>query len=155
MARAARREGESDEAMDRRLRSQYVDVCRFLLPAASLANVGMTVNARVLENVIRKMLSHRLMEGREIGEQAKAVARAEVPTLVKYAEAAPYLVDTIAELSQLDVPVAHETGEDFCTLVDYDLDGEENIGGGPLSFWRHGDERGPKLCAGLIRTSLQ
>ncbi|HEY5984589.1 MAG TPA: FAD-dependent thymidylate synthase, partial [Anaerolineales bacterium] len=87
IARAARRENESDDALDRRLRSQYVDVCRFLLPAASLANVGMTANARVLENVIRKMLSHELAEVREIGEQVKMVARAEIPTLVKYAEA--------------------------------------------------------------------
>ncbi len=36
------REGESDAAWDRRIRSVYVDVCRFLLPAASLANVGLT-----------------------------------------------------------------------------------------------------------------
>ncbi len=40
LQRAQRRENESDEALDRRVRSQYVDVCRFLLPAASLANVG-------------------------------------------------------------------------------------------------------------------
>ena len=64
LERAERRENETDEALDRRLRSQYVDVCRFLLPAASLANVGMTANARVLENVIRKMLSHGLAEVR-------------------------------------------------------------------------------------------
>src|SRR5512138_1703635 len=99
LSRAQRKPGESDEAMDRRLRSQYVDVCRFLLPAASLANVGMTANARVLENMIRKLLSHRLMEVREIGEQAKSVARAEIPTLVKYAEAVPYLSETVDELS--------------------------------------------------------
>lgn len=141
MARAQRREGESDEAMDRRLRSQYVDVCRFLLPAASLANVGMTANARVLENVIRKMLSHRLMEVREIGEQAKAAALAEVPTLVKYADAAAYLVDTVAELSEMNTPVEAGAETDFCTLVDYDADGEERVlaaslyrfGGVPMS----------------------
>ncbi len=87
-----RRENESDEALDRRVRSQYVDVCRFLLPAASLANVGMTANARILENAIRKMLSHELAEVRGIGEEVKAVAKAEVPTLVKYADAVPYLL---------------------------------------------------------------
>ena len=32
---ARRRENESDEAYDRRIRSQYVDSCRFLLPAAT------------------------------------------------------------------------------------------------------------------------
>src|SRR5512143_1708221 len=127
LARAQRKPGESDEALDRRLRSQYVDVCRFLLPAASLANVGMTANARVLENVIRKMLSHQLMEVRSIGEQVKSVATAEVPTLVKYADAVPYLVETVAELDGLHAGDAANKSVDACTLVDYDHDGEERV----------------------------
>ncbi len=127
MARAKRKEGETDEALDRRIRSQYVDVCRFLLPAASLANVGMTANARVLENVIRKMLSHQLKEVREIGEQAKSVAQAEVPTLVKYADASAYLKGTIEELNALKADAEEGGKQDFCTLVDYDADGEERV----------------------------
>ena len=90
VGRTPRREQETDEALDRRIRSQYVDACRFLLPAAALANVGMTANARVLEHAIRKMLSHELQEVRDIGEQVKSVAQQEVPTLVKYADAVPY-----------------------------------------------------------------
>jgi thymidylate synthase ThyX len=127
MKRAERRPGESDEAMDRRLRSQYVDVCRFLLPAASLANVGMTANARVLENVIRKMLSHGLAEVREIGQQVKDVAKSEVPTLVKYAEAVPYLSETAAELSRLQSDSRDRGPFDPCVLVDYDREGEERV----------------------------
>ncbi|MGE5073168.1 MAG: FAD-dependent thymidylate synthase [Anaerolineae bacterium] len=126
LARAQRRPGESDEAMDRRLRSQYVDVCRFLLPAASLANVGMTANARVLESMIRKMLSHRLMEVREIGEQVKTVATSEVPTLVKYADAVPYLSETVADLDEMRPDIANG-GSEACTLIDYDRDGEKKV----------------------------
>ena len=100
LERFPRRENEKDEAWDRRIRSKYVDVCRFILPAASLANVGMTANARVLENMIRKMLSHELAEVREIGEKVKEVAKAETPTLVKYADAVPYLVETIKEIHE-------------------------------------------------------
>src|SRR5512138_3936063 len=85
LERFPRRPDEKEEAWDRRIRSKYVDVCRFLLPAASLANVGMTANARVLENMIRKMLSHELAEVRQIGERVKEVALSETPTLVKYA----------------------------------------------------------------------
>ncbi|MGZ6316979.1 MAG: FAD-dependent thymidylate synthase [Anaerolineales bacterium] len=127
LSRAQRRENESDEALDRRLRSQYVDVCRFLLPAASLANVGMTANARVLESTIRKLLSHSLAEVREIGATVKAVAKSEIPTLVKYADAVPYLVETGIALDGLNVPVAAHQLVDFCTLVDYDRDGEEKV----------------------------
>ena len=119
-----RREDETDEAYDRRIRSQYVDACRFLLPAASLANLGMTANARVLESAIRKMLSHPLAEVRQVGEEIKRVARAEAPTLVKYAEAVPYLVETGEEFQH----EGHQ-GErgDWCTLIDYDRDGETKV----------------------------
>ncbi len=131
MSRTERRPDEADEALDRRVRSQYVDVCRFLLPAASLANVGMTVNARALENTIRKMLSHPLAEVRDIGAQVKAVALEEIPTLVKYAEAVPYLSHIGGELGRLGssagVPDEASPSRDWCRLVDYDRDGEDKI----------------------------
>lgn len=128
-----RREGEKDEAWDRRIRSQYVDVCRFLLPASALANVGMTANGRVLENAIRKWRSAPLAEVREIGETVKTVSQAEIPTLVKYAEPVPYLIESGEELGKLgnweigktNLPISQST--DWCTLVDYDEKGEERI----------------------------
>ena len=134
--RFPRRENEKDEAWDRRIRSKYVDVCRFLLPAASLANVGMTANARVMENTIRKLLSHELMEVREIGGKVKEVSRAETPTLVKYAEAVPYVVETIKEFGESDTSISSlmqrieglETGAgEWCKLVYYDRDGERRV----------------------------
>jgi thymidylate synthase ThyX len=124
----AQHEGEKDESWDRRIRSQYVDVCRFLLPAAALANVGVTANGRVLENAIRKWRSSPLTEVREIGETVKDVAQAEIPTLVKYAEAVPYLIETGPELSSIvnrQSPAIES--EDWCELVDYDKDGQERV----------------------------
>ena len=125
---APRREAESEEAWDRRIRSQYVDVCRFLLPAASLANVGMTANGRVLESAIRKWRSSSLAEVREIGETVRTAAAAEIPTLLKYADSLPYLTETSLELTQLasDFGQMPETQE-WCELVDYDRDGEQRI----------------------------
>jgi len=127
VGRAPRRPNESDEAWDRRVRSQYVDTCRFILPAASLANVGMTANARALENAIRKMLSHSLAEVRQIGERMKEVAKGEVPTLVKYAEAVPYLVETTQEFANRKSEITNRKSDDWCTLIDYDKDGEKKI----------------------------
>jgi len=131
LERFPRRENEKDEAWDRRVRSKYVDVCRFILPAASLANVGMTANARVLENMIRKMLSHELKEVREIGEKVKEVALGETPTLVKYADRVPYLVETINEFSvtlpSYPLSDGQVVEDDWCTLISYDKDGEKKI----------------------------
>ena len=136
LERFPRRENEKEEAWDRRIRSKYVDVCRFILPAASLANVGMTANARVLENMIRKMLSHELAEVRQIGEKVKEVALGETPTLVKYADAVPYLVETTKDFEGRDNyegrPVWSETGSgftgnDWCTLIGFDKNAEKKV----------------------------
>ncbi|GAB4426001.1 MAG: FAD-dependent thymidylate synthase [Anaerolineales bacterium] len=126
-----RRENESDASYDRRIRSRYVDVSRFILPAAALANVGMTANGRVIENAIRKWLSSPLAEVREIGETVKQVAQGELPTLVKYADVVEYLVEVPLQLSSFSqkmgrVPQRGE-GEDWCTLIDYDQDGENKV----------------------------
>jgi thymidylate synthase ThyX len=121
--------GENDARWDRRVRSQYVDVCRFLLPAASLANVGMTINARALEHAIQKMLSDPLAEIRAMGTEIKQVAQAEVPTLVKYADAVPYLqnvaVDLNAQASRIQP--ATQSPEDWCRLVSSDPMAEVHI----------------------------
>ena len=122
-----RRENEKDEAWDRRIRSKYVDVCRFILPAASLANVGMTANARVLENMIRKMLSHELAEVREIGARVKEVAKSEAPTLVKYADAVPYLMETMQEIGKLETRDLKSSHWEWCSVIDYDGEGEKKV----------------------------
>jgi thymidylate synthase ThyX len=123
-----RKEGESESRWDGRIRSKYVDNCRFLLPAASLANVGVTANARVLESAIRKMLSHPLAEVREVGAGVKDVARAEVPTLVKYADEVPYQAQTAAALAEAAevLPGGHPDGA-AVTLVSHDPQAEDRF----------------------------
>lgn len=95
-----RRADESEPAWDRRIRSDYIDVCRYFLPAACLANVGITINARALEHALTKMLSHPLAEVRAAGADIKHAAQAVVPTLVKYAEPSVYLASSRQSLEQ-------------------------------------------------------
>ncbi|HWQ03738.1 MAG TPA: FAD-dependent thymidylate synthase [Longilinea sp.] len=113
-----RKAEESDAAWERRLRSKYVDVCRFLLPAASLANVGMTINARALEHAVSKMLSHPLAEVQQTGAEIKQAALESVPTLVKYAEAVPYWQSAAVSLTRAADELNFPTqSEDWCQLV--------------------------------------
>jgi len=123
------RAGESDAAFDRRVRSDYVDVCRFLLPAASLANVGVTVNARALEHALRKMLSHPLEEVRQMGEEMKRVSEARLPTLIKYVERVPYWQEAAQRLIAAAGAVKWEPADegDWLRVVDYDPAGEEKV----------------------------
>ncbi|MBL8055519.1 MAG: FAD-dependent thymidylate synthase [Anaerolineales bacterium] len=128
-----RRADESAARWEGRLRSKYVDNCRFLLPAAALANVGVTANARVLESAIRKLLSHPLEEARQIGAEIKRVAQGETPTLVKYADAAPYQIETAAALTRAAKaadpcrPAPENQGLAQAELVDYDPDAENKF----------------------------
>ena len=120
-----RKNGESDTSWDRRIRSEYVDVCRFLLPAASMANVGITINARALEHAIRKMLSHPLLEVQEIGKEVKLAAQGSVPTLIKYVDKVPYMIqvrDNFAKESQ-KLQENNPDESNWCRLVDFDPNG--------------------------------
>lgn len=133
--------GESEAAWERRLRSQHIDVCRFFLPAASLANVGVTINARSLEHAIRKLLSSPLAEVQAMGHEIKAVAQANVPTLVKYADAVPYLQLTGHEFSsQAQVlPTGTTSESDWCRLIDYTPNGENQVLAAALYRYSAGD----------------
>jgi thymidylate synthase ThyX len=105
-----------------------VDISRFLLPAASLANVGMTINARALEYALCKLLSAPLAEVRAIGEQLREAGQMETPTLIKYAACNDYLLaaaESMAQHSQR-IPDALEDSSDF-HLMAYDADGQARV----------------------------
>ena len=85
------REKERDSAYTLRLSRIATDNCRALLPAATLTNVGVTANARVLEHAVSKLMSSELEEERVLGEEIRGQARMITPTLVKYAERNDYM----------------------------------------------------------------
>ena len=125
-AQTERKEGEKESVWLNRSRLKTVDVARFVLPAAALANVGLTINARALEYAIRKMLSSDLMEVRLIGEEVKRVATLELPTLVKYADPIGYLPELSHFCRQEATKLSQDSDEAF-QLVSYDNDGEDRI----------------------------
>ena len=100
------------EAYERTLRARAFDVARYLLPLATNTSLGQIVNARTLESQISRLLSDRFPEVRALGESLKEAARnpaynlnpqskdvRPAPTLVKYAEASPYLMRSREELA--------------------------------------------------------
>ena len=89
-----RREKERPGAYNLRIRRLAIDSCRFILPAATLTNVGVTMNARSMEHAVTKLLSSPTAEERELGDELKAKGREITPTLVKYADFNPYIAGT-------------------------------------------------------------
>lgn len=120
-----RQKDESEKAYSSRIRSCSADVCRYYLPTSSLANVGVSINARALENMLRKMLSHPLSEVRRIGEEIKTVSLENVPTLVKYADSNDYLFQIGGEIARISSDVTSRSSQDdaWCKCVGYDEDG--------------------------------
>ena len=119
-------DSESDATYRHRIRSSAVDVCRYLLPASSLANVGITINARALEHAISKMLSHPLDEVRQIGQEIKAAAREVTPTLLKYAEPIEYLREMDSKFCSLgDMTPAEEAG--WFRLLEWDQNAVDKL----------------------------
>lgn len=84
-ARVPRAEGASDTAHAAVIRAQACDLLRGLLPAGTRTNIGLTANARALEMLLSKMLSHPLGEVVSLARSMHAAALHVAPTLVKYA----------------------------------------------------------------------
>lgn len=104
----------SDSAWNAVIKAMVCDRVRYLLPAASLAHMGMTANARIWENTIKKLLSSQDPIAQQVGEEVKSVLRgfAQIdrdqallhfpfPTLLKYADASPYLSSLPAKITAL------------------------------------------------------
>ncbi len=120
---------EPEARWDARHRSKYADVCRFLLPAAAQATVGMTINARALAHALRKMLSHPLAEVREIGLAIQQVAEAETPTLVRYVTPVQGW-QALAEAMQRRTAAFRGGGtyaDEWCHLVSWEPKGEVRV----------------------------
>lgn len=120
---------ESERAYTNRIRACSADVCRYYLPTSSLANLGVSINARALEHALRKMLSYPLSEVRQIGEELKAVSLKNIPTLVKYADRNDYLIQIESEITKRCSKMASISTLDnsWCECTDYDEDGEFQI----------------------------
>lgn len=77
------------------------DALRALLPAATCTNLGLTANARTLEGMISRLLSHPLVEARQLGERIQAAAAPAIPTLIKHARPSDYARETPPAMRRL------------------------------------------------------
>jgi len=111
-------------------KSKTCDNIRYLLPIATLTNLGMTANARIIEHLIKKLLSSPLDEFQEIGRMIKEAGMKEVPTLIKYANTNQYLQATENELQKIagdKFSAARAEVAEPVTIVDYDRNAENKL----------------------------
>lgn len=97
-----KKEGVPDKLYENVTKARACDEIRYLLPTATLTNLGMTINARNLEYAISKFLSHPLDEIKELGEEIKKVGLGVTPTLIKYADYNEYIAKTDKKFEEFD-----------------------------------------------------
>lgn len=121
--------GMDEKIYENVTKARACDVARYVLPAATLTNLGMTVNARSLEHMIRKLLSHPLPEMKEIGKNVKKEVVKIIPTLVKYADFNPYIQETGRAMEGLceGLEIKEKAKNKPVTLVGYDKDAENRL----------------------------
>lgn len=100
-ATADRSQFKTERGFEFSCRAQACDALRYLLPAATHTNIGLTANARTLEGLITRMLSHPLAEVRATGERIRDEATKMIPTLIKYARPNDYRIQTPGVMQEL------------------------------------------------------
>ncbi|MDE0292505.1 MAG: FAD-dependent thymidylate synthase [Candidatus Dadabacteria bacterium] len=124
-------EDKEERAHFRALEKIAFEDARYALNLSTLTNLGMTANARAMEQTISALLSSRYLEARNRAEEIKSEVKFSVPTLVKYADENPYMVRTREALEEF----SHSLGGagksapgngSSVTLFDYTGRGTEN-----------------------------
>lgn len=124
--RRPRAENQSARGWETACKAAACDILRYLLPASTRTNIGITANARTLEHLLTKMLSNPLEECRELGAAMKREAQTIVPTLIKYAAPNAYI-------QQLPAEICTGRQSPSPTAVEASLEPEVRLISGPVS----------------------
>jgi flavin-dependent thymidylate synthase len=88
---------------------------RFLLPLACTTQMGMTLNARMIEHVVRDLSDHPLAELRELGRMLYESVRSLAPSVVKYIAREGYPRENRKTLAKMFGTSAHTTEHKIAT----------------------------------------
>jgi len=111
------------------------DTIRYILPASTYTMLGCSMNARVAEHAITKLLSHPVEEMRAIGEKMLGEGRKICPTLLKHAARNEHLAETPADVRKLAqelLPADREATARPVVIVHIDEDAERRLVAGIL-----------------------
>jgi flavin-dependent thymidylate synthase len=143
------------------LESWAKEDARYAVSLATEGQVGLTVNARNLEFLIRRFASKKLAELRRVNEQIYALAREVAPSIIVFTEPTDFDSRTYDELKETTRPffgakgragekraLRRPAGEDAVALVDSTADGDDRI----LAALLHTSTGAPyNLCLKRVR----
>jgi len=111
---------------------------RYVISLATGTQLGMTINARNLELMLRRLAAHPLSEAREYSQKLFAATKDAAPSLIRYTDATAYdrltrrnLMDAVSALMQRskdrDASIPAESGGQDVSLVYATPDGDDRI----------------------------
>ncbi len=105
---------------------------RYCLPLATETQLGMTVNARTVELMIRRLAASPLAEARDYSRNLFDATHAVAPSLVRYTEPTPYDLETLAALRKETARIlgrspAGKEDVDLVRLVDVTPEADEKV----------------------------
>lgn len=95
---AQNRELAADPANKLLLEGWAKEDARYIIPLATETQLGMTVNARNLELMIRRLAAYPLIEAHEYSRRLFDATKGVAPSLVRYTEPTAYDLETLKDL---------------------------------------------------------
>ncbi len=126
------KEAAEDSANHQMIDGLAKEDARYIISLATETQLGMTVNARTLENMIAKCNSHPLAEIREYGKKLFESTENVAPSIIKYIEPTDYLLNINTSLghfihSHFSLPVCNRQENDDVLLLDFTEDPDDQI----------------------------
>ncbi len=87
-------EGKDENSHHSALKKLAFEDARYALNLSTHTNLGMTGNARAVENAISVLLSSDYTEAKNRAEEIKQEVKFSIPTLIKYADKKDYITET-------------------------------------------------------------
>lgn len=105
---------------------------RYLMPLATAAQLGMTINARELEYMVSRLASHPLSEMRTLSAKLSKAVIQHAPSLIRYPEPTDYFKSAHPvrrEIAKADYvrPSGDAAGSRSVSLVDITPDGDRKL----------------------------
>ncbi|MCS7259105.1 MAG: FAD-dependent thymidylate synthase [candidate division WOR-3 bacterium] len=101
---------------------------RYVTPLASKTQLGMTINGRSLELMIRRLASQELKELKELGKKLYRLAVKVAPSIILFYKATDYDRKTYWELKE-NYPIPKDNSQEdiICQLIDYTKDADDKL----------------------------
>jgi len=107
----------------RELQGRAKEDARYILPLSTLTQMGMTINARNLERLLRRLHSCPMVEAHELREKIITLVKSIAPSLIKYTERD----EQLHSLIRSSKCTKHDKSEDSVSIVRYSNDGDDQI----------------------------